>query len=248
VKSLAIIQARMSSNRLPGKVLMKIENKTLIERTIDAAKLAKNIDKIYVATSNDKSDDILYEYLTKRNISVYRGSLDNVFSRYYKIAHLEKQNYKNIVRLTGDCPLIDPNVIDDVIKEHYQSNNDYTSTGLSKSYPLGQAVEVIKIDTLLNLNNYDLDKEDLEHVTRYIWKRPNKFLCGSKVYINEDFPNCSELRLTVDQIEDFELIKRIIEGLSYTDEKKVSLEEMIEFLYSNEELIEINKNVQQIQV
>ena len=248
MKTLAIIQARMSSKRLPGKVLMKIGDKTLIDRTIDSAMIAKNIDKVYVATSEDESDDVLYEHLVKKNVSVFRGSLNDVFSRYYEIALSEKQNYKNIVRLTGDCPLIDPKVIDETIIEHFKNNNDYTSTGLSKSYPLGQAVEVIKVETLLNLKKEQLEKEDLEHVTRYIWKRPNEFVCGSKVYINKNFPNCSELRLTVDQIEDFELIKTIIKSLNYQNEKNVSLEKIIEFLYSNPELIKINKNVKQIQV
>mgnify|MGYP001220502526 FL=1 len=248
MKTLAIIQARMSSKRLPGKVLMKIGNKTLIDRTIDSAMISKNIDKIYVATSKDKSDDVLYEHLVKKNISVFRGSLNNVFSRYYEIALLEQQNYNSIVRLTGDCPLIDPEIIDETITDHYKNNNDYTSTGLSKSYPIGQAVEVIKIETLLSLEKEHLEEEDLEHVTRYIWKRPNKFACGSKVYSNQSFPNCSELRLTVDQIEDFELVEKIIKGLNYLNEKNVSLEKIIKFLYSNPELIKINKNVKQLEV
>lgn len=247
-KVVAIIQARMASNRLPGKVLMKAGKKTLIDRIIDAAKFSDNIEKVYVATSNESSDDVLYDYLLQKNISVYRGSLENVFSRFYEISLMEKDNFENIVRLTADCPLLDSNIIDEIINEHVINGNDYTSTGLSHSYPLGQAVEVIKIKTLLSLKNKQLEDLDLEHVTRYIWKRQNEFQCGSKIYVNEKFPNCSELRLTVDQIEDYILINEIINGLNYDSQKNVSLEEIVDFLYSHPELIEINKDVKQIQV
>ncbi len=248
MNSVAIIQARMSSNRLPGKVMMKVGGKTLVERTIDAAKSSKNIKKIYVATSESKSDDILSDFLATKNVEVYRGSLNNVFSRYYKIASLEKKSFDSVVRLTADCPLLDPKVIDETIEEHYLKKYEYTSTGLSNTYPVGQAVEVISISTLLGLDEKLFDEEDFEHVTRFIWKREKMFKCGSKKYKQKKYPECNKLRLTVDQIEDLNLVEKIIEGLNYENEKSVCLEDIIEFLYLNPKLIEINSEVKQIEV
>ncbi len=246
MKSLVIIQARMSSNRLPGKVLMEVGGGKLIDRIINSALLSSKVNKLYVATSNDKSDDPLVEYLKNEEVSIFRGSLDNVFSRYYEIALIEKNNFDSVVRLTADCPLLDSNLIDNVIEYHDKNNYEYTSTGLSKSFPLGQAVEVINLKTLLELNTNSLDKEDLEHVTRYIWKRPETFNCGSFTYVNKKYPNANELRLTVDETEDVQLIKEIIKGLNYKSENKVSLDEIIEYLYKNPSLIEINSHIKQI--
>lgn len=247
MKSLAIIQARISSERLPGKVMMKIGDKTLLDRTIDSAHGAKMIEKVYVATSNDSSDDILVDHLKNRNVLVYRGSLNNVFSRYYEIANEEKGAFGSIVRLTGDCPLLDPRVIDKTIEHHNKGSFEYTSTGLSKTFPMGQAVEVIDLPLFLSLDEKKLSKDDLEHVTRHIWKRPDSFRCGEIRYQNKKYPNSKELRITVDQIEDFQLVKKIIEGLDYVNEKKVSIDDVVDYLYKNPELIEINKYVKQVE-
>jgi len=246
MKSLVIIQARMSSNRLPGKVLMEVGGGKLIDRIINSARCSSKVNKIYVATSNDKSDDQLVEYLKNKEVSIFRGSLDNVFSRYYEISLIEKNNFDSIVRLTADCPLLDSNLINNTLEYHYRNNYDYTSTGLSKSFPLGQAVEVVNLKKFLKLNTQSLDKEDLEHVTRYIWKRPESFDCGSFPYDNNNYPNANELRLTVDEIEDVQLIKEIIKGLNYKSGGKVSLNEIVEYLYKNPSLIEINRHIKQI--
>ena len=246
MKPLAIIQARMSSNRLPGKVLMEVGGGKLIDRIIDSARQSKNVKKIYVATSTHKSDDPLVEYLDDKEVSVYRGSLDNVFARYQKISLIEEKEFDSIIRLTGDCPLLDSNLIDDTLNYHYENNYEYTSTGLSKTFPLGQSVEVINLMEFLNINIDSLSPEDLEHVTRYIWKRPNQYFCGSFEYKNNKFPNPNELRLTVDEDDDVKLIREIIKGLNYDKRKNVSLDEIVEYLYANPQLIEINKHVKQI--
>ena len=246
MKQLTVIQARMSSTRLPGKVLMKIGKKTLIDRIIDSAEEATSTSKIFIATSEEDSDDILVKYLEKRDVEIFRGSINNVYSRFYEIVKNEKNNFDSVIRLTADCPLLDPDIIDTTVDKHYSDFYDYTSTGLSKTFPLGQAVEIVKISTFLNLPNSQMDKEDLEHVTRYIWKRPDEYRLGSISYENEYFSDSSKLRLTVDQIEDFILIEKIISGLSYENVKKVSLDEIIKFLSNNPKLIDINKNVEKI--
>ena len=99
----------MSSSRLPGKVLKEINNKSLVQRIIDSTKASSYSSKIYIATSIDKTDDVLVEHLKQQDVSIYRGSLENVFSRFYEITNKEQSNFDSVVRLTADCPLLDPN-------------------------------------------------------------------------------------------------------------------------------------------
>ncbi len=246
MKPLFIIQARMSSNRLPGKVLKKINNKTLIDRIIHSAKNSKYVSEIYVATSTDSSDDILVKQLENADVKIFRGSLNDVFSRFYEIAKKEETKYDSIVRLTADCPLLDPKIIDRTLEAHYSNTkHDYTSTGISSTFPLGQGVEIIDIDTFLDLKNKKLDSEDREHVTRYIWKRPEIYNCKSITYQHPKYKDCSNLRITVDQIEDFILVEKIIKNMNY-DSKDISLDEIVSFLFENPNLIEINKYVKQV--
>lgn len=245
MKPLFIIQARMSSSRLPGKVLKKINNKTLIERIIKSSLESKYSTKIYVATSKDKTDDILVQNIKDFDISIYRGSLENVYSRFYDIAMKELENFDTVVRLTADCPLLDPKIIDLTLESHYKdSNYDYSSTGLTNTFPLGQSVEVININKIVDLINKKLTEEDLEHVTRFIWKRPHIYRCNSIEYKNPKYKDCSAIRLTVDECEDFELIKKIVTKMSY-DDKYISLDEVVDFLFKNPKLLEINKHINQ---
>ena len=235
----------MSSSRLPGKVLKKINNKTLIERIIESYLESKYSTKIYVATSKDKTDDILVQNIQDFDISIYRGSLENVYSRFYEIAINEIKNFDTVVRLTADCPLLDPKIIDLTLESHYKNNNyDYSSTGLTDTFPLGQGVEVIEINKFVDLNNKTLTEEDLEHVTRFIWKRPNVYSCNAIEYNHPKHKNCFELRLTVDEIEDFELIQKIVTEMSY-DDKYISLDEIVDFLYKNPKNLNINKHIKQ---
>lgn len=235
----------MSSSRLPGKVLKKINNKTLIERIIESSLESKYSTKIYVATSKDKTDDILVQNIQDFDISIYRGSLENVYSRFYEIAINEIKNFDTVVRLTADCPLLDPKIIDLTLESHYKNSNyDYSSTGLTDTFPLGQGVEVIEINKFVDLNNKTLTGEDLEHVTRFIWKRPDIYNCNSIEYNHPVHKNCFELRLTVDEIEDFELIQKIVTEMSY-DDKYISLDEIVDFLYKNPKILNINKHIKQ---
>ena len=147
----------MSSSRLPGKVLKKINNKTLIERIIESSLKSKYSTKIYVATSKDRTDDTLVQNIKDFDVSIYRGSLENVYSRFYEIAINEIENFDSIVRLTADCPLLDTKIIDLTVESHYKNSNyDYSSTGLTDTFPLGQGVEVIEINKLNSPNNITL--------------------------------------------------------------------------------------------
>jgi len=230
---LAILQARTSSNRLPGKVLMPILGVPMILRQIERILDSEKIDKLVVATSTDKSDDELVDILTKANILVYRGSLDDVLDRFYKVAC--EYNADNIVRLTGDCPLADPDVIDNVIDIHLSKKADYTSNALNPTYPDGLDIEIFNFNALkISWNEGELPSER-EHVTSYIYNNSDNFVICN-VTNNKDL---SGLRWTVDEKEDFEFVEKIYSEL-YFENKKFRFNDILALLHDVPELVKIN--------
>ena len=165
--TLAIVQARCSSSRLPKKVLYPILGKPMIIHELQRLKNSKLIDHIVLATSEDSSDDPLVEIVTPIT-DVYRGSLDNVLERYYRCAKLYQP--VNVVRITGDCPVIDWRIVDEVIRKHWKESNDYTS--LTERFPDGLDIEIFTFSALEQAwKNATLNSER-EHVTLYIRKHP----------------------------------------------------------------------------
>lgn len=239
-KVIAIVQARMGSTRLPGKVLMNIEGKTILSHVLDRVKQSKKIDDVIVATTTLEKDNLIVKELEKINCNYYRGSEENVLDRYYNAAKLYKGDI--IIRITSDCPLIDPNVIDDMI--NYYLSHDYfmvSNAGLqmeNRTYPRGLDTEIFSFK-LLEKAWLNSDKNyEKEHVTLYMYEN-EKNICFFKKDI--DF---SKYRLTVDTIEDFNLIKFIYEKL-YIDKKYFYLDDIIKLLRENPQLYEINKNIEQ---
>jgi len=233
MRVLAILQARVSSTRLPGKVLKNILGKPMIMQQIEREMLVASIDKIVVATSTDHSDDILVKVLEQNNISVCRGSLDNVLDRYYKAANL--YNPEHIVRITGDCPLVDPDVINKVILEHIEHDADYTTNCLPPSWPDGLDVEVMKMNTLKTVWEESELPSELEHVTPFIRKNPDRF----KIHNVMSDIDLSGLRWTVDEKEDFEYVTNIYESL-YPINKEFKTKDILNYLKNNPEKSSIN--------
>ena len=163
IRNLVILQARMSSSRLPGKVLKEVNGMPILYWHIQRIKQAKKVDKIIVATSTDKSDDKLVDFLLKNKIPFYRGSLTNVFSRYLEIAR--EIQPKVIVRLTADCPLFMPNLLDEMLEKFEYLECDYYSNIDPPSFPDGLDIEIMKTETLVVLSKFDLNIQELEHVT-----------------------------------------------------------------------------------
>lgn len=239
-KVIAIIQARMGSTRLPGKVLMNIDGKTILSHVVDRVRQCKKIDDVIVATTTLEKDDLIVKELEKINCNYYRGSEENVLDRYYNTAKLYKGDI--IIRITSDCPLIDPNVIDDMID--YYLSHDYfmvSNVGLqmeNRTYPRGLDTEIFSFE-LLKKAWLNADKNyEKEHVTLYMYENENN-ICYFKNNID-----LSKYRLTVDTIEDFNLIKSIYEKL-YIDKKYFYLDDIIKLLIENPQLYEINKNIEQ---
>ena len=209
-KNLIIIQARMSSQRLPGKVLKKIKNSSTLKWLVEAAKKVCSENKIVVGTSSEISDDILVKWCKKNKIDFYRGSLDNVLKRFVEISNKYKSKF--IVRLTADCPFIDPKVIDQILYLIKMSSADYVSNTQNRSWPDGLDCEVFTRTALLKCYKLARKKEDLEHVTRYFYNNKNKFKC-----INLPFPigDFSKIRVTLDDDNDYKLIKKMAKYLDY---------------------------------
>ena len=235
MKTVIIIQARMGSTRLPGKVLKKIMGKPLLQYQLERLKDVRNADQIVVATSKKDSDDPIIDLCCKLGVSYYRGSENDVLQRFHDTALSFGADC--IVRINADCPLISSEVVDEIIGLYKTEsrNVDYVSNILYPSYPIGFHTEVFSKETIIKANLSSIDKEEREHVTPYIYRNPNIFNLRS-VSINRDL---SHFRLTVDYKEDFELIKNIIEAI-YPNNPKFKMNDIITFLTDNPNLPEIN--------
>lgn len=240
MKVSAIIQARMGSTRLPGKVLKKILGKTLLEYQIERVKRAKTIDEIIIATTTKENDDPIVLLCQQLSIPFYRGSEEDVLSRYYEAA--TEFGTDVIVRLTSDCPIIDPNVIDKVVGHYLENSNqyDYVSNTLTRTYPRGLDTEVISYEVLKRTHEETKELKYREHVTAYIYQHPDQFrLCNVSNEKDE-----SKHRWTVDTEEDFLLIKKILEEL-YPITPLFTLEDVIQVLQEKPEWVKINAHIEQ---
>jgi spore coat polysaccharide biosynthesis protein SpsF len=199
----------MSSTRLPGKVMADLVGAPMILRQIERLKRAKRLDQIVVATSTDASDDGLAERLVAEGIGVYRGSLEDVLGRF--VGALETfSGHETVVRLTADCPLADPDVIDETIALFEGSRADYASnTPERRSYPKGLDIEVMRADVLRTTATEATDPYDREHVTPFIYGHPERF----KVVGLEQHASEGEVRWTVDRPDDLEFVRAVYEAL-----------------------------------
>lgn len=226
---LAILQARMSSTRLPNKVVKPILGQPMILRQVERIRRSKKIDRLILATSTDQTDDVLADLCGKNGIESFRGSLDDVLDRFYQAAR--QVNPDHIVRLTGDCPLTDPSLIDDVIGFHIDGGFDYTSNAHEPSFPDGLDVEVMTIDCLRQAWEEASLPSQREHVSLFIYQKPERFRIG--VYRNDS--DLSYLRWTVDDPADFEHVTAIYEAL-YNDNPGFDRHDILALLERHPEL------------
>ncbi|SEJ88000.1 spore coat polysaccharide biosynthesis protein SpsF [Propionispira arboris] len=234
---LAIVQARSSSSRLPGKVLKHILKKPMIIHEIERIQRSLFIGKVVLATSNACNDDELSMICRQYGIEVFRGNLNDVLDRYYQCA--KQYQPEHVVRLTGDCPLIDWKIIDAVIMKHIEENNDYTSNTLEVTYPDGLDVEIMKFSILKNAwENAQLPSER-EHVTPYIHQKPQSFRLGC-LKNNIDL---SKMRWTVDELDDFAAVTKVYEYL-YPSNKVFLMQDIVELLKRYPEIEKMNNSYQ----
>jgi spore coat polysaccharide biosynthesis protein SpsF len=198
-----MLQARMDSKRLPGKVMTSISGKPLIWHVINRLKCVKLTDQIILLTTKKPNDDVLIKIANDNDILYYRGPINDVLKRYYECAQKFSSNI--IVRITGDCPLVDPLLIDQMLI-FYQSNSyDYVSNTIKPTYPDGLDVEIFSFKTLQQIEKLTLKKSDREHVTSFILKNKSKF----KIFNFENTKDLSKLRWTVDEENDLKLVRKI---------------------------------------
>ena len=230
---LAIVQARMSSSRLPKKVMAKLSGVPMIKHIYDLCKNCNYVDDVIVATSVEQSDDELFEYCVKNKIKIYRGSLENVLSRF--VAIINKYNPKFVVRITGDCPFIYPTFIDKQIKIMTESNADFVKTFNEANILCGQGVH--SAESLRNILDNSNDLNDFEHVgSPYLNENHHKFKIVG-LSIPKILENC-KYRLTVDEKEDLKIAKIIYENL--WQNKPVDLISVINWLDSHPEIAKLN--------
>ena len=203
MKTGCIIQARMTSSRLPGKVLRTIdyqEGKSVLGSVVERVRASKNLDHFVIACTINEEDDPLVEYAEKEGISYYRGSENDVLDRFYGAA--TELGYDNIVRITSDCPFLDPAVIDDLIDLFIKGDYQYASNCVRRTYPHGLDCEILTYDVLKWMHENAEDRFYREHVTSYVTSHMDEFRVGSLALDGEDY---SKIRITVDTVNDYTL-------------------------------------------
>lgn len=235
MKNIAIIQARMTSSRLPGKTLLPLSGKPVLEHVTNRVKKSKFINKVIVATSNHISDNPIEDWCNLNQIECFRGSLNDVLDRYYQAACF--YNAKNILRITADCPVIDFEIIDEVIQNYHLGNYDYY--GLCGDFPDGLDCTMISFNSLESAWKYAKLNSEREHVGPYIEKNAHKFKVGG--YFK--FKNLAHIRLTLDEFNDYKLLSNIFDYL-YTKDNYFGHQMILELLYEKPDLLLINNKIQ----
>jgi spore coat polysaccharide biosynthesis protein SpsF len=236
LKRVIVVQARMSSKRLPGKVLMDLAGRPMLAQQLRRLKQCALADDIVVATTTNAADDPVAELAYREQVGCFRGSEQDVLARYVGAAREGKADM--VIRVTGDCPLIDPKVTDRVIHElaSHAMECDYASNVLHRTYPRGLDVEAFFLDTLLRMDRLAQSPQAREHVTILLSsERPELFICRSV----EDIENNADLRWTVDTAADLELIRRLYQALEL-NAQVASYSDIIRYVRNHPELAKIN--------
>lgn len=230
---LAILQARVSSSRLPAKVLKPILGVPMFVRQLERIRRSKRIDRVLVATSTEPSDDAIEKLSMENDVDCFRGNLNDVLERFYHASLLAKPDH--IVRLTADCPLADPDLIDRVIEFYLNGHYDYASNTIKPTFPDGLDVEVFRFSCLSQAWLGAKLPSEREHVTSFIYKQPDRF----KVGCFKNDTDLSGLRWTVDEALDFELITKIYQAL-YPFNPNFTTSDILTYLDENPELKDLN--------
>lgn len=231
----AIIQARMGSSRLPGKVMAEIAGKPMLLRVVERVRNAKKVNLVAVATSTHASDDPLFGFCRDEGIPCFRGSEEDVLDRFYQAA--KHFHADTVVRLTADCPLHDPSVIDRVITELLQGDADFVSGGMRTTYPDGLDAAALTMDVLEKTWREAELKSDREHVTPYIHHHPERF----RLKTIRHSTDLSHLRWTVDEERDLAFVRAVYAHLG---NGPFGMEEVLDLLGRQPELMEINTGIE----
>jgi spore coat polysaccharide biosynthesis protein SpsF len=234
-----IVQARMGSTRLPGKIMKPVLGKPMLSHQLDRLERCQYADEIVIATTTLSHEQPIIELVENRtSTKLFRGSEDNVLSRYYEAAKMFQADV--IVRITSDCPLIEPSVVDQCIEMFLENDVDYVSNCHKRTYPRGLDTEVFSFSTLELAHKNATQDFQREHVTPFIWQQPERFKQGDIV----DSEDHSDLRWTVDTPEDFELITRIYQALCPVN-PTFGYQDILQLLKNHPDWSSLNQNIQQ---
>jgi spore coat polysaccharide biosynthesis protein SpsF len=240
LNTVIIVQARMTSTRLPGKVLLEVAGKPLLEYQIERLRRATLADQVVVATTVNEADEPIVALCRRLAVPVWRGAEHDVLARYHDAALAHHADV--VVRVTSDCPVIDPQVLDATIACYLGEGGqlDYVSNSLERSFPRGLDVEVLSFKVLAEAYIEALDEEEREHVTPFLYRRPERYRLAN-LACPEDL---SGHRWTVDTPEDFALVAHLIGGL-YPVLPQFGLADMLAWLKGRPQLSALNAHIEQ---
>ncbi|RKQ92349.1 spore coat polysaccharide biosynthesis protein SpsF [Solirubrobacter pauli] len=239
MRTVATIEARMTSSRLPGKVLLPAAGKPLLEHMIERLRRVPELDEVVIATTEDASSEPLQELADRLGVGCFRGSEDDVLARVLGAA--QAYDAELIVETTGDCPLIDPATVSRVIERFHATGVDYCSNNLERTFPRGMDTQAFPTAVLAEVATLTQDPHDREHVSLYIYEHPERY---SLETVRFERPETGALRLTVDTEEDYELVRTIFDEL-YPANPAFGLTEILALLDARPELAAINQHIEQ---
>lgn len=236
VTTQVIIQARMGSTRLPGKVLKILNGKAVLWHVVERSGTASLVDRVVVATTENDEDIEIVNWCKNNSVLCVTGSSEDVLSRYIKAANEYPADI--IIRITADCPLVDPGTIDALVSLHKATGSDYTTNVLKPTYPAGLDAEVVLSKILAKVNKIATLKSHREHVTMYIRENLNEFKTANLAFGR----NAEHIRLTLDRVEDYEVLSKIFEYFP-NNYKFPSIYEILAIAEAHPEIISINSNI-----
>ena len=235
-KVVAIIQARMGSTRLPGKVMAPIQGRPMLRRVIERTRAAATLDEVIVATTTQPADDAIVDFCAQLAVGCFRGSEEDVLDRYYRAAC--RHNADVVVRITSDCPLIDPSIVDKIVRAFFSADFDYVSNTLIRTYPRGLDTEVMTFTALEQAYRMSSKSYQRSHVTPYIYENPKQFRILS-VTADENY---GDFRWTIDTPEDLSFVRAVYDRLGA---ENAFLGQILKLMKSEPQLAEINGSVVQ---
>lgn len=237
-KILIVVQARMASSRLPGKVMLPILGKSLLARMIERLKMISYEAEVIIATSETPDDDIVINEAINIDVPYYRGSLNNLLDRHYQAAKLH--NADVVLKIPSDCPLIDPRIVDHVLDYFFanQNNFDFVSNLHPATYPDGNDVEIMTMECVTKAWEQASRELELEHTTPYIWENPQLFRIGNVTW-PAGLDYSMSHRFTIDYAEDYYFIERVFREL-YAENNQFSCDDILNLLNQNPEIYNIN--------
>ncbi|NOU66731.1 NTP transferase domain-containing protein [Paenibacillus sp. LMG 31461] len=239
MKTLAIIQARMGSERLPGKVLLPLGSSIILDYVVSRCQKINHIHEVIVATSKQQQDDAIENWCLQNHVPIFRGSEEDVLSRYYECALPYKPDY--VIRVTGDCPFMDYDMANQMVELMQKCPSDMLSIQGESELTRGLVVEVVSFKALEYMHMNGKEVRHREHVTYYAKEFPSEFQLTP--FYPSAYASNSDLRMTLDTPEDYELCQAIVRHLG--EDKKLPAVEMVTFLKEHPELASINSYIQQ---